>query len=585
MRSSRRLVGIVSCLALVASMVPLMALPAMAASPPKVVASDLNSPYKLTQGPDGAIYVAEAGSGGNTCITLPGPEGEEIEACSGPTGSVTKIAGATVTRVVTGLGSVAIGHNEFIGPTAVGFDSADNLHVALGLGGDEDTRVGLGQALLGTLLKVSSGGEITMVADLAAFEEANDPDKDLPGTEGPDSNPFGLAFDGTDALVTDAGANVLLRVKADGTTTVEALFEPRFVDPPPFIPAPGQIPMQAVPTAVEIDSADKIHVSQLTGFPFPVDGANIYSVDNGVVTPALTGFTNIIDFAVADDGTMYVLEFASNGLLSETPAPALIQVRTDGTQKTLLYGDDLPVPGGVAVGSNGMVYLSVCTLCGPGQGMVWQIDPSIASDANSASACNPDDVPGTTFEDIAPSLHRDAIECAAWWDVVNGFTAGRFGPNEDITREQTASMVARALRSAGVDLRANAPDAFPDDDGSVHEADINALAAAGIVKGRLDGTFDPLAKVSREEVTSLLARAYATATGSTLPAGKDAFTDDDGSVHEADINAVAAAGWVQGVGGGLFKPTDKATRGEFSSMITRMLSTFVDEAVTPTPTT
>ncbi len=585
MRRSRRLVGVLSCLALVASLVPLMALPATAASPPKVVASDLNSPYKLTQGPDNAIYVAEAGLGGSTCITIPGPEGELIEACSGSTGSVTKIEGATASRVVTGLSSVAIGPGEVIGPTAVGFDSANNLHVALGLGGDADTRAALGQALLGTLVKASPGGAITMVADLVAFEEANDPDKDLPGTEGPDSNPFGLAFDGTDALVTDAGANALLRVTADGTTSVEAVFGPRFVDPPPFIPAPGQIPMQAVPTAVEIDSAGKILVSQLTGFPFPVNGANIFSVDNGVVTLAFSGFTNIIDFAVADDGTMYVLEFASNGLLSETPEPALIQVRTDGTQKTLLYGADLPVPGGVAVGSDGMVYLSVCTLCGPGQGMVWMIDPSVASDAKTASACDPDDVPGTSFQDIAPSLHREAIECAAWWGVVNGFAPDRFGPNEDITREQTASMIARALTSAGVNLPTAPPDAFPDDNGSPHETDINALAAAGIVKGRPDGTFDPLAKVSREEVTSLLARAYATATGSALPVGKDAFTDDDGSIHEADINAVAAAGWVQGVGGGLFKPTDKATRGEFSSMITRMLATLVDAAAATKPTT
>jgi hypothetical protein len=566
-------------------MVPLLALPAAGASPPEVVATGLNSPYKLTEGPDGAIYVAEAGLGGSTCITIQGPEGEEIEACSGTSGSVTRIAGDTFNRPVTGLASVAIGPDEVIGPQAVGFDSADNLHVVLGLGGDEDIRAASGQDQLGTLIQVSSGGDVTTVADLVAFEEANDPDKDLPGTEGPDSNPFGLAFDGTDALVADAGANALLRVAADGTTTVEAVFGPRFVDPPPFIPVPGQIPMQAVPTAVEIDSNDMIHVSQLTGFPFPVDGANIFSVDNGVVTAALTGFTNIIDFAVADDGTMYVLEFASNGLLSETPEPALLQVRTDGTQKTLLHGADLPVPGGVAVGSNGMVYLSVCTLCGPGQGMVWMIDPSIASDANAASACDPDDVPGTSFDDIAPSIHREAIECAAWWGVVNGFAPDRFGPTEDITREQSASMIARALTSAGVDLPAAAPDAFPDDNGSVHEADINALAAAGIVKGRLDGTFDPSAKVSREEVTSLLARAYATATGSALPAGKDAFTDDDGSIHEADINAVAAAGWVQGVGGGLFKPTDKATRGEFSSMITRTLATLVDEAVATTPTT
>jgi hypothetical protein len=33
----------------------------------------------------------------------------------------------------------------------------------------------------------------------------------------------------------------------------------------------------------------------------------------------------------------------------------LTQIRTDGTRKTLLYGSELPVPGGVAVGADGMV--------------------------------------------------------------------------------------------------------------------------------------------------------------------------------------------------------------------------------------
>src|SRR5690606_32302972 len=89
------------------------------------------------------------------------------------------------------------------------------------------------------------------------------------------------------------------------------------------------------------------------------------------------------------------------------------------------------------------------------------------------------------------------------------------------------------------------------------------------------GTFDPQASVSREEVASLIARAYVLITETELATGTDAFTDDTGSVHEADINAVAAEGWVNGVGGGLFLPQGQATRAQFSSMIVRMLSTRV----------
>lgn len=583
MTQRRRFLRVAVVMAVVVSLVPILAVPAAAVSDPVVVATGLNAPYKLTMGPDGAVYVAEAGTGGPDCATVVGPEGDEVEVCVGDTGSVTRIAGSSTSRTVSGLPSAMLGE-EPLGPHAVDFDSNGQLHVIVGLGGDVATRTALGDDQFGTLLRIGNSGTPVVVADLVAFEEASDPDEDDPGNAGPDSNLFGLAFDGNDALVADAGGNDLLRVTPAGAISVEAVFPPTLVDPPPFIPAPGQIPMQAVPTSVEVDSTGDITVGQLTGFPFVVGDANIWNVDAGTSTVAHSGFTNTVDHAVADDGTIYVLEFAANGLLAEEgPQPALIQVRTDGTRKTLLYGNELPVPGGVAVDSNGMVYLSVCTLCGPGQGMVWRIDPSVASDPATESACAPDDVPGTDFADIAANPHREAIECAAWWGIVNGFSADSFGPLADITREQVASMLARALRAAGADLPTTPTNVFTDDNGSPHEADINALAAIGVIKGVTATLFDPKAAVTREQIASLVARAYAVAAGEALAAGINAFTDDEGSSHQADINAAANAGWVNGIGGGLFSPSGHTTRDQFSSIVTRMLSDLVDEGVATLP--
>ena len=576
MKRRKRFAAIATTCAMVASLVPLFAMPAAAVSAPEPVATGLDAPWKLTEGPDGAMYVAEGGVGGPTCATVVGPEGDEVEACTGSTGAVTAIDADGQTRVATGLPSLSIGGMETFGPTGIAFDSLGRLHVVTGLGNDVAGRAEIGEERLGTLLRIASNGDATVVADLAAFEEANDPDGGLPGVAGPDSNPYGLTFDGTDALVADAGGNSLVRVTANGSTSLEALFPPTFVDPPPFIPAPGQIPMQAVPTSVEVNDG-AILVSQLTGFPFPVGAANIFDVSSGSPIPALTGFTNVIDMAIADDGTIYVLEFAATSLLDPAgPQAALVQVRTDGTRKVLLYGAELPVPGGVAVGSDGMVYLSVCTLCGPGQGMVWKVDPSVASDPATAVACDPDEVPGSGFADIASSTHRDAIHCAAWWGIVNGLSADTYGPSQSITRGQVASMIARALSALGFDA-VGGDDAFSDDDGSVHEADINALAAIDVILGRADGTVDADGSVTRAEVATLLARTYAAATGSPLVPGGNAFTDDDGSVHEADINAVANAGWVNGIGGGLYDPFGAATRAQCASMVTRMLSTVLGE--------
>lgn len=579
MTRRKRASSVIAVLALVMSVVPLMALPAAAASAPEVVATGLNAPYKLTQGPDGAIYVAEAGTGGDTCATVVGPEGEDVEACVGSSGSVTKITSTSQSRAATGLPSVALGQ-EVIGPAAVGFDASDRMHVVVGLGGNVESRASLGLETLGTLLRIPVSGDPVVVADLTAYEQENDP---VVGSHGPDSNPFGLAFDGSDALVVDAGANALLRVAPDGTTTTEAVFPVQFVDPPAFLGIPGPFPMEAVPTGVTITDGGRTLVGNLTGFPFLPGYARVVAVVGGNLVPEEAGFTNIIDIAAAPDGSLYVLEFASNSLLSpDGPQAALTQVRPDGTRKVLLYGDELPVPGGVTVASDGMVYVSACTLCGPGQGMVWKIDPSVAGDAATADACEPAAVPGTGFTDTKTSPHREAIDCAAWWGVMNGFSASAFGPGSSLTREQAASVILRTITAADVAVIQGAPDAFADDDDSPHEADINVLAAMGVVEGRADGTFDPKGQVSRAELASLMARAYEVVAGEALAAGSNAFTDDDGSGHEAAIDAVAAAGWMNGIGGGLFNPSGDATRAQVASVVARMLSTLVAEGLATT---
>src|SRR5215207_3609834 len=69
------------------------------------VATGLNNPRGLNFGPDGALFVAEAGSGGpGPCG--PGPEGDR---CFGESGSVTRIDGQTgvVSKTATNLPSLA----------------------------------------------------------------------------------------------------------------------------------------------------------------------------------------------------------------------------------------------------------------------------------------------------------------------------------------------------------------------------------------------------------------------------------------------------------------------------------------------
>ena len=133
--------------------------------------------------------------------------------------------------------------------------------------------------------------------------------------------------------------------------------------------------MQAVPTAVAKGPDGALYVGELTGFPFPVDGANVYRVpaDGGDPVVFASGFTNIIDIAFGPDGSLYVLEITKNGLLSGDLTGALIHVDSNGSQHEIASAG-LVAPGGVAVGRDGMLYVTNFSVL-PGAGQVVRIQP------------------------------------------------------------------------------------------------------------------------------------------------------------------------------------------------------------------
>jgi hypothetical protein len=569
----------------------LVAAPATAATPTagsprvSVLAEGLDGPRGVATDTAGNTYVAESGVAGDDCFG----EGEE-EICLGTSSRITRVApDGTVDRdFVTGLPSLGI-HGDYVGASGVSIAPDGTVYVSVGLGANANQRddiVGAfpAAAMFGTLVRVAEDGELEIVADLAQFEDAVNPDGVAEDEEaGPDSNPNGLLATDDVVYVADAGGNTVLAVDHDsGDITVAAVFPERMVAAPPFPGLPPELPMQAVPTSLALAGDGRVLVGQLTGFPFPVGGANVYALTDDAEAPTTVaeGFTNIM--AVAERGAeLFVLELARDGLLSGDLTGALVRVRADGSRASLL-AHDLQFPGGMAVTPTGAIHISNGAVF-PGGGELLAFDARPPADPSIDLACPPGAAPSSALSDVAGSVHLEAIDCTAWWGLFRGFTDGTFGPNLAITRAQFATTVARLVAAAGGELPDGGP-TFPDvPPGSTHGAAIRSLAAAGVIEGFDDGTFRPGRQITRAQAASLVARAYAHISGAALPPGPNAFDDDDGSPHESSIDAGAQAGWLQGVGDRRFAPQRSVTRAQVSSMLARVASTLVGDGLLELP--
>jgi hypothetical protein len=303
----------------------------------KVTMSGLDNPRGLAMSRDGAIYVTEAGHGGDApCATMRG-----TTMCYGATGAVARLKKYIVTRVATGLPSYApAGGNGATGPQRVCFDRVGRMFVTYGLGMNPAMRstLGPGGARSGYLMRITGKGIPYPVADIAAFEAANNP------AGGPvDSNPYGLVCNGGAELVTDAGGNSLFRV-VKRSLSLLAVFPSR--------PARST---DSVPTSVVVGPGHAYYVGELSGAPFGVGSATVYRVVPGQPPQVyLTGFTTIIDMAFAADGSLYVLEHATGPVLSG--AGALIRVSPNGTRTTV--SDALNRPTAILIGRHGAVYVT-----------------------------------------------------------------------------------------------------------------------------------------------------------------------------------------------------------------------------------
>jgi len=313
------------------------------------VMSGLDSPRGLAFGPEGGLYVTEAGVPANSGDCVAVAVGMN---CYSETGKVTRLYGGRQERVAEGLPSTFnTVRQDVVGPNDISFQGRGGAYVTIGWGGAPAARPSDLASLVGTLIKLEPSGRWHLDANISDFEDANNP------AGGPrDSNPYGVLALPQGRYVTDAGGNSLLCVAANGDVSLVAAFGPEAIVPPPAPPASQTA--EAVPTEVVLGPDGALYVSLLTGVPFANGIAKVYRVVPGEnPTVFQSNFRTIIDIAFGPDGSLYVLEHS--GTAPGFGAPGRItRITPDNVRHVIDKMFCLTRPTAIVVADDGAIYVS-----------------------------------------------------------------------------------------------------------------------------------------------------------------------------------------------------------------------------------
>lgn len=166
---------------------------------------------------------------------------------------------------------------------------------------------------------------------------------------------------------------------------------------------------------------------------------------------------------------------------------------------------------------------------------------------------------------------RNAIEKMFKRGIVSGYEDGSYRPNNIITRNEVLSILMRAFDLMDEDAVYD----FTDGDPLAWYA--KAVASAkkrGIITGYNDGSFGDGAPVTRQDMAVFVYRM-----GGFERSEGNSFTDGDDIADYAQeaVDSLAAAGIINGMGDGTFAPNEPATRAQFTKIICDIMGGEADE--------
>lgn len=162
-------------------------------------------------------------------------------------------------------------------------------------------------------------------------------------------------------------------------------------------------------------------------------------------------------------------------------------------------------------------------------------------------------IPANTFAVAASDIsgHWAQVTIQSWMDkgLIKGYPDGTFKPDQNVTRAEFMTLANRAFGYSAV-----VPITYTDvKAGSWYAPEVAKAKGAGYISGYPDGTMKPENPITREEVATIVARIK-NLTSAANAADKYTDATKIGSWSKGQVGAVTSAQIMQGYPVGSFMP-------------------------------
>ena len=338
-------------------------------------ASGLEGPRGLAFGPDGTLYVAEAGLGGSnsgTCTQVIPPIGPYK---GGLTARISKVdTKQNVTTLTSGLPSAVGATGAVLGVGDVTFLNGD-LYAVLAGGGCSHGNPDFPNSILKVNTKT---GGWTSVANMSQALLTFPAKYTSPDDYEPDGTWYGMISYQGSLYTVEPNHGQVFSVTPRGQVQ-------QVID---ISASQGHI----VPTSL-VFTEGVLYVGNLNLFPIDPQWAKVMTIANNVYVPnplpgfgnlfggfgqwnvvsSKAGFTTIVSMKIGPDGLLYVLELSDFAAKGPTPGMGkVVRVKRSGDLQDVVTG--LSFPTGMTFGPDQRLYVSNLGIVGGAAGQILRID-------------------------------------------------------------------------------------------------------------------------------------------------------------------------------------------------------------------